>query len=96
MADVLASGRNAIVAGRAVIHDTTVIEHRTNKGGGVMTHPAILSRSDMCSGLANSGGTVVAACAIARNAVVIKDRWEKRCRVMAEVAVLSSWYMIHC
>ena len=93
---VFAPGGNAIVAGRAVAHDTGMIKHRTNKGGSVMTHTTIFGRSDMCDRLANRGGTVVAADTIARDPIVIEDRRKERCRVMAEVAVLRRGYMVHC
>ena len=92
---VFAAGGNTIMAGGTVAYDTGVIKHRTNKGGSVMTHPAIFSRSNMCNRLANRSGAVMAGCAITGDTVVIEDRREKRGRVMTEVTVLRGGHMVH-
>jgi len=92
---VFAPRGNAIVAGRAVAHDTGVIKHRTNKGGRVMAHTAILRRNDMGTRFANSCGAVMTTGAIAGDAIMIEDRGTKRCCVMAEMTILCRRHMVY-
>ena len=73
MVGVFAPGGNAIVAGGTVTHDACMIKHGTNKGGSVVAHTAIFSRSNMCTRFANRCGTIVTAGAIASDAIVRED-----------------------
>jgi len=79
-----------------VTHDPSMIKHRTNKGGGVMTDATILGGGNVRTRLSRgiriraimAGGTVT------RDALVIEDRGTECRGGMAEVTILSSGQVV--
>lgn len=90
------NGGDTIVARRTVGHDTGMIEHRTSKGRGVMTHSAIFTGSNMQCRLACGISAIVAGDAITADTCVIECRGTECRSGMAEVTVLRGRYMVHC
>ena len=57
---VVFTGRGHAVTGRAVVHDTGMIEHRADEGTGVMADTAILVGRDMADRFSDRKHVVVA------------------------------------
>lgn len=84
----LSLGKNAVMAGGAVIHDADMVKRSGTKTGRVVTHAAILRGRNVISRLSSRGGAVMARGTIIGNAGMIKARTGKARRVVAYGTVL--------
>ena len=64
--------RHAIVAGRAIVHDAGVIEHRSDKRAGVMAHTAVLIGGHVRGRLTDGEHAVMTGAAVIHDTAVIK------------------------
>ena len=88
------AGCGHAVAGRAVVDDTGVIEHRADERTGVVTDTAILVGRYMANRFSDREHAVVTRTAIVDNSGMIKRRrYESRGHV-THVAVITGRYMI--
>ena len=79
----------AVVAGRAVVHDARMGERASGEAAGFVTDAAVLGGGHVVGLLAQGGNTVVTGGAVIHHTGVIKHRANKCAGVMAHTAILG-------
>ena len=91
---MLAARGRAIMAGRAVVDDTGMVEHRTDEGRGVMAHPAVLQRFDMTARFRRREPGRVAGGTIIDDAPMLEYRRQESGGLVAEDAALGGRHVV--
>ncbi len=91
---VHACGRTAVMAGRAVIHDTGVIEYSTGEARCVVADTAILVGRHVADRLADREYVVVTGAAVIHDAGMIEACGQEAGRHVTRVAVLVGRHVI--
>ena len=91
---VMLAGRGHPMAGRTVIDDAGVIEHRTGERTGVVTDAAVLVGRDMANRFADREHVIVARAAVVDDAGMIKCRRNKAGGHVTGIAIITGRHMI--
>ena len=89
--------RNAIMAGRTIVHDAGMIEHPTDEGkreASGMTDATILICLYMGGCFTYGKRAIMTGSTVIYDARMIKSSWYKACGLVAYAAILSGWHMI--
>jgi hypothetical protein len=82
------------MTGRAVVHDTGMIEHRSDEAGGVMTGTAILVCYHVSGCFACRKNIVMAGCTVIHDACMTERGRHKARGYMTHTAILVGRHMV--